>query len=88
MRGRWCNGSDKWKHINQLMKDQKLGVLALQETHLTKEEQDTLNLTSDLRLHVISTIDPAHTNTKGVAIVLNKNLVNTSGIKIHELGPR
>ncbi|KAG1859327.1 Endonuclease/exonuclease/phosphatase [Suillus subalutaceus] len=87
MRGRWHNSSDKWSHVNQIMKDQKLGILALQETHLTKEEESALNLMPGLRLCVISSIDPAHTNAKGVAIAINKNLMNTSGIKIHELVP-
>ncbi|KAG1760575.1 Endonuclease/exonuclease/phosphatase [Suillus occidentalis] len=87
MRGRWHNGSDKWKHINQIMKENKLGVLALQETHLTKDEESTLNLTPGLRLHIISSIDSAQTSAKGVAVVLNKNLVNTSGVKTHDLVP-
>ncbi|KAG1764439.1 Endonuclease/exonuclease/phosphatase [Suillus occidentalis] len=87
MRGRWHEGSDKWKHINQIVKDQKLGVLALQETHLTKDEESILNSTPGLRLRIISSIDPTHTNAKGVALVLNKNLVSTSGVKTHELVP-
>ncbi|KAG2131067.1 hypothetical protein DEU56DRAFT_872233 [Suillus clintonianus] len=70
MRGRWHEGSDKWTHINQIMKEQKIGALALQEKHLTKEDESTLNSTPGLRLHIISSIDPAHTNTKGVAIIV------------------
>ncbi|KAG1849029.1 hypothetical protein F4604DRAFT_1593646, partial [Suillus subluteus] len=76
-----------WSHVNQIMKDQKLSILALQKTHLTKEEESALNLTPGLHLCVISSIDPAHTNAKGVAIAINKNLMNMSGIKIHEFVP-
>ncbi|KAG1790735.1 Endonuclease/exonuclease/phosphatase, partial [Suillus variegatus] len=85
--GRWHNGTDKWPHINQLIKEKKIGVLALQETHLTKEDEDVLNTTPGFRIHIISSIDPARTNTKGVAIVINKRLLGTSGIKMHELVP-
>lgn len=87
MRGRWHHSSDKWSSINQIMKDQKLGILALQETHLTKDDEATLNSTPGLRIHIKSSIDPARTNAKGVAIVMNKNLVNTSGVKVHDLVP-
>jgi exonuclease III len=87
MRGRWHNGADKWLHINQLVKEKKIGVLALQETHLTKEDEDVLNTTPSLRIHIISSINPVHTNAKGVAIVINKMLLGTSGIKTHEIVP-
>ncbi|KAG1772989.1 hypothetical protein EV702DRAFT_1201280 [Suillus placidus] len=87
MRGRWHNGSDEWSSINQIIKDQKLGILALQETHLSKEDETILKSTPRLCIHVKLSIDPAHTNVKGVAIVMNKNLVNTSGVKTHDLIP-
>jgi len=87
MRGRWHNGANKWPHINQIVKEQKIGILALQETHLTKEDEDALNSSPGFRIHVISSIDPAHTNAKGVAIVINKKLLGTSGIKTHTLVP-
>ncbi|KAG1755319.1 Endonuclease/exonuclease/phosphatase, partial [Suillus occidentalis] len=87
MRGRWHNGTDKWVHINQIIKDQRIGVLALQETHLNKDDETVLNSTPGLRIHVISSIDPTHANAKGVAIVMNKNLVNTSGVKTYDLVP-
>ncbi|KAG1745583.1 Endonuclease/exonuclease/phosphatase [Suillus occidentalis] len=87
MRGCWHNGANRWPHINQLVKEKKIGVLALQETHLTKEDEDVLNATPGLRIHIISSIDPARTNAKGVAIVINKMLLGTSGIKTHEIVP-
>lgn len=87
MRGQWHNGSDKWVNINQIIRDQRIGILALQETHLSKDNETILNSTPGLRIQVTSSIDPAQTNAKGVAIVMNKNLVNTSGMKVHELVP-
>ncbi|KIJ59328.1 hypothetical protein HYDPIDRAFT_140820, partial [Hydnomerulius pinastri MD-312] len=35
----------------------------------------------------MSSIDPSHPNAKGVAIVINKHITNTSGIKLVELVP-
>ncbi|KAG2745066.1 DNase I-like protein [Suillus brevipes Sb2] len=87
MRGRWHNGADKWPHINQIIKDKKIDILTLQETHLTKEDADTLNTTPGLRIHVIPSIDPARTNAKGVALVVNKRLLGIADIKNHELIP-
>lgn len=39
MRGR---GDDKWMHINQTMRQKKIGILCLQETHLSEEHTNTL----------------------------------------------
>jgi hypothetical protein len=41
MRGR---GTDKWNHINQLIRDNKIGILAIQETHLDDDKKDRLEL--------------------------------------------
>src|ERR1700727_1233840 len=35
MRGRFNNGSDKWTQLREIIMSQKIGVLALQETHLS-----------------------------------------------------
>jgi exonuclease III len=74
-------------NINQIIRDQRIGILALQETHLSKDNENALNSTPGLRIQITSSIDPAQINAKGVAIVMNKNLVNTSGVKVHELIP-
>ncbi|KAG1789814.1 Endonuclease/exonuclease/phosphatase [Suillus plorans] len=87
MQGRWHGNSDKWPHINQLVKEQKIGILCLQEMHLSDEEKDTLNSSPGLQIHVISSIDPTHPNAKGVAIIINKRLLGTTGIKMHQLIP-
>ncbi|KAG2037391.1 Endonuclease/exonuclease/phosphatase, partial [Suillus americanus] len=87
MRGRWHNGTDKWLHINQIVREKKIGILALQETHLTKNEEAILNETFQQRLCIISLIDPMHTNAKGVALVLNKQLTNSREATSRELVP-
>ena len=44
IRGRFHNGIDKWFHINQLVRDDKIAILALQETHLNQEQTDSINI--------------------------------------------
>ncbi|KAG1869342.1 Endonuclease/exonuclease/phosphatase [Suillus subalutaceus] len=85
MRGRWHQSSDKWSHLNQIVREQKIGIIALQETHLSKADEDALNQVSGSRLHIILSIDPDQMNAKGIAIVLNKNIMDTSHVKTIEL---
>lgn len=73
MRG---GGSDttrrKWNEVNQLIRNSKIDILAIQETHLTDEAQEELNILFERQLHIVSSIDTAQPNAKGVAFVLNK----------------
>ncbi|KAJ7301119.1 hypothetical protein DFH08DRAFT_827828 [Mycena albidolilacea] len=79
MRGRFDrDGQDKWLHINQIIRDNRIGVLALQETHLSSADNDKLN---SLFLVIVSTIDPLHPGAKGTASVLNKRLINVNEVK-------
>ncbi|KAF9234529.1 Endonuclease/exonuclease/phosphatase [Melanogaster broomeanus] len=79
MKGRFHHGSDKWLHINQVIRDQKIGILALQETHLSKLEENSINQIFQDRLHL--------PNARGVAIVINKQLTNWKGVQTFELIP-
>ncbi|KIJ12237.1 hypothetical protein PAXINDRAFT_54656, partial [Paxillus involutus ATCC 200175] len=87
MKGRYHQRGDKWLHINQIVRDHKIGILALQETHLSKLEEDLINQVFQDRLHMISSLDPSAPNAKGVAIVINKQLTNWKGIQTFELIP-
>jgi hypothetical protein len=84
MRGR---GEDKWHCINQLMRDKKIGILALQETHLSDQMTESLEALYHKRIKILHTCDRNTSNAKGVAIVLNKELTNTHNIATHELIP-
>ncbi|KAJ7127524.1 Endonuclease/exonuclease/phosphatase, partial [Mycena crocata] len=81
MRGRFHKGEDKWIHINQIMRDRQIGLMALQETHLSPSDTDSLNSLFERNLSIYSTIDPANPSGKGVAIVLNKQMTNVGNIK-------
>ena len=66
----------KWLRINQLMRDDRIAVLALQETHLTEQRARDLEtlFESSLQIH-ISPDEESPTAARGVAIVLNKKLI-------------
>ncbi|THU83857.1 DNase I-like protein [Dendrothele bispora CBS 962.96] len=79
---------NKWNHINQLMRDKRIGILALQETHLTEERRDLVEKLFTRRLKIYISSDPENpTGKSGVAIVLNKELTKISGTKTYEIVP-
>ncbi|KAF5388409.1 hypothetical protein D9615_000307 [Tricholomella constricta] len=81
------NGS-KWFHINQLIRDNRIGILAVQETHLTEERRDELEKLFSKRMKTFISKDPENpTGKAGVAIVLNRKISNVSGAKITEILP-
>ncbi len=69
---------EKWLKINQVVRDNKVAILGLQETHLVDEKREELNKLFNLSMKVYSTADPENPSAaRGVAIVVNKRLVNT-----------
>ncbi|KAF5313488.1 hypothetical protein D9611_008631 [Ephemerocybe angulata] len=73
IRGGGSTATDgKWGHMNQMMKDHKLGILAVQETHLTTRTVKALN-EKHKRLHIINSALGQRANAAGIAIVLNKD---------------
>ena len=87
MRGRFHNGIDKWLHINQLVRDEKIAIMALQETHLNQEQTDSINNMFQDTLHVVASADPEMHTSKGVALVINKRLLGVKDIDQYELLP-
>jgi hypothetical protein len=84
MRGR---GIEKWHYINQLLRDKKIGILALQEAHLLDCHIAQLHELYPKRLHILHSSDSNAPNTKGVAIVLNKEITNTSNLSMYNIHP-
>ena len=87
MRGRFHNSIDKWLHINQLVRDNKITILALQETHLNQEQTDNINTMFQDTLHVLASADPENHTSKGVALVINKRLLGIRDIDHYGLLP-
>ena len=80
--------NNKWNTISYLMRDKKIGVLALQETHLDEDATEALHRTYGKRLQIFHTADPTNpTQRAGVAIVINKQIANVKGIKTKEIKP-
>ena len=71
--------NNKWLHVNQLMRDKKIGVLAVQEAHMDDFRRQKVEELFQQRLRIFATGDPDHPTGKGgVAIVLNKEIVDAA----------
>ena len=75
IRGGGSGGTrEKWQHINQIIRENNVGVLAVQETHLTQDVEESLNKQFEKRMLIINSRDPEQPSARaGVAFVLNKN---------------
>ncbi|KAG2088278.1 uncharacterized protein F5147DRAFT_748452 [Suillus discolor] len=65
----------------KFVREQKIGIIALQKTHLSKMDEDPINQLPGSRLFVVLSIDPNQSNAKGAALVLNKNIMDMSQVK-------
>ncbi|KAF5371153.1 hypothetical protein D9758_004251 [Tetrapyrgos nigripes] len=78
----------KWHHIDQVMREKRTGVLALQETHITEERRRFVERQFTRQLKVFISPDPDNPTGKGgVAVVLNKQYVEIEGTKATEIVP-
>ncbi|EPS96546.1 hypothetical protein FOMPIDRAFT_64154, partial [Fomitopsis schrenkii] len=70
------------------MRDGKFGVLALQETHLTQRDVDVIHSLFGRRLKVLNSPDPINaTAARGVAFVLNREIVDVKDFTLLEVVP-
>ncbi|KAJ7626816.1 hypothetical protein FB45DRAFT_749551, partial [Roridomyces roridus] len=87
MRGRYHKGEDKWMRINQLVREKRIGIAAIQETHLSPDDVEDIHKLFGKRLQVYATIDPASPQSKGVALIVNKELLPIEQIKTKSVVP-
>ncbi|KIY52644.1 DNase I-like protein [Fistulina hepatica ATCC 64428] len=74
--GESMTAENKWLHINQLVRDKRIGALVVQETHLTDNHVADLHELFGKRLRIIHSSDPANpSQAVGIAIVLNREQV-------------
>ncbi len=79
---------NKWMLINQLMRDSRLGILALQETHYSLTQSAELNELFRGLLTVYVSPDPASpTGARGVAFALNSRVLKEDSVVIRERIP-
>lgn len=71
----------KWTSICDLITLSHIGILLLQETHLTEERHDKLNRMYGHKLYIQSSADPENpTGRGGVAVVYNRKFVHADNI--------
>lgn len=87
MKGCFHRLSDKWDHMCQILCENHIGILALQETHLSLDEARELNNKYKDYLVIYCLIHPGRPNSAGVEFVLNKQIARVDDIKIKELIP-
>ena len=77
IKGRTSGDLNKWMHVPQIIREMKLGLLAIQETHLTEELAKQFEDMFGNNLCLKYSPDPETHNARGVAIVLNKRMIKT-----------
>ena len=79
---------DKWQHVNQIMRENNIAILAIQETHLNETSVNELNNQFNQRLRIINSQDPVNPSAgRGVAIILNKRLTSWKQVIITHVIP-
>jgi exonuclease III len=81
------HGQNKWNHINQLVREHKINILAVGEAHLNESRHLAIETLFSKRLKIIHSKLPHSHNAAGIAIVLNKENTNIEDIKTHEIIP-
>lgn len=72
--------------MNQLIKEKRIGILAMQETHLNEARKSEIEDLFKKRLVILNIEDPNNPMAKGeVTFVLNKNLLDTADTKFVEV---
>ncbi|VDB86869.1 unnamed protein product [Peniophora sp. CBMAI 1063] len=72
------SGARKFDQVWQLMRERRIGILAIQEAHLSSEQADALS-GHYKRLRFLVSPTPNHASSMGgVAFVLNKDVVDAS----------
>ncbi|KAK0495621.1 Endonuclease/exonuclease/phosphatase, partial [Armillaria luteobubalina] len=77
----------RWMHLNQIMREEKIGVLAIQETHLNDERRETIEKIFP-KLRVMISEDPEQPTAKaGIALILNRHLTNWDSVEKRVIVP-
>ncbi|KAJ7289805.1 Endonuclease/exonuclease/phosphatase, partial [Mycena rebaudengoi] len=77
--------NNKWYELWQIMREQRIGVLIVGEAHMDDERKAGIDSLFGRCIRLEYTRDPRTSNAKGVAIVLNKNMVETADVNTREL---
>ncbi|KAI1783370.1 Endonuclease/exonuclease/phosphatase [Ganoderma leucocontextum] len=79
---------EKWRRLNQIVRDGKIAILAIQELHMTDDRARELNDLFKASMTIHCSADPLNpTGERGVAIALNKRLITDEGVEVKEIIP-
>ncbi|KAH8074947.1 Endonuclease/exonuclease/phosphatase, partial [Cristinia sonorae] len=79
---------NKWNHLNQVLRDDKIAILAVQESHMTPERVVNVEERFSSRMRIFMSAHPeAPTAKGGVALVLNKQLIDAAQASAQEVVP-
>ncbi|KAI0719406.1 Endonuclease/exonuclease/phosphatase, partial [Cerioporus squamosus] len=92
MRGYGTTGphaaGEKWLRINQLMRDQRIAVIGLQETHLNADRIASLNELFGATMKIFGSPDlDNETGARGVAFAVNTRIVSTEDLSMEPIVP-
>ena len=87
IKGRMSGNINKWQRIPQIMRDNRIGVMAIQEAHITNDVKTDFNNLFGNALLLIHSPNPETRIARGVAFVINKSLVRTDDIKLDTIVP-
>ncbi|TBU51509.1 Endonuclease/exonuclease/phosphatase, partial [Dichomitus squalens] len=75
--------NNKWGRMSRLLNEHRIGVLLLQETHMSAERLGSIQKLYKRNLEIFSSAHPSQPSQReGVAIILNKRLVNAEGASV------
>ncbi|KAJ8689466.1 hypothetical protein PTI98_012368 [Pleurotus ostreatus] len=78
----------KWLKINQIMRENKYGIMILQETHMDDAREQTIQDLFGRRLRIKASADPDKpTQRAGIAAVLNRGEFDAEHAKCIEIIP-
>ncbi|KAF5335924.1 hypothetical protein D9758_018332 [Tetrapyrgos nigripes] len=79
---------NKWNYINQFVRQKRIGVLLVQEAHMDERRRQKVQDKFSKRLVIRCSADPDSPRARGgVAIVLNKDLVDSEILEETEIIP-
>ncbi|KAJ7195745.1 Endonuclease/exonuclease/phosphatase, partial [Mycena pura] len=78
----------KWHEVHSILRAKQIVILIVTETHMsTSQALEITDSYMNKRLKLFNYEYPDDPATKGVAIVLNREITNVTGVKIHYLIP-
>ncbi|KAJ7022364.1 hypothetical protein C8F04DRAFT_1311390 [Mycena alexandri] len=69
------------------MFDEKIGFLVVGETHLSATQAEEIQEALGRRMDIYHLPNPENPSTRGITIVLNREITNTKGVKVWYLKP-